>query len=206
VKRLMEEGDQMYERICRDFGIAPSEWKLWVLIQPFSRSLFGYKAVDGPHVRLESPFLHGVHTDGWLGPWMRAQLARSLAIGLLIPGSMGDEAALRGTLSQAIVNWEVSRLVPDMPRQPVACDQLMYAIQTGGLIPLERVLWVYLYYGLRTDLLEAETETLLEYIADEYGAERIPALWRDGLHLSDIDLEELEAGWIAFVEARCAER
>lgn len=216
VKRLMEEGDQMYERICHDFGIAPSEWKLWVLIQPFSASLFGYKAVDGPHVRLESPLLHGVRTDGWLSTWMRAQLAHSLAIGLLIPGSMGDESALRGTLPRAIVNWEVSRLVPDMPREPIACDQLTQAIEAGGLIPLEHVLWVSLYYGLRADLLGAEAETLLAYIVDEYGADRIPALWRrlhlppsaeeTALGLFGIGLEELEAGWIAFVETRCAER
>jgi hypothetical protein len=216
VKRLIDEGDQMYERICRDFGIGPSEWKLWVLIQPFSGSLFGYKAVDGPHVRLESPLLYGMRTDDWLSPWMRAQLARSLAIGLFIPGSMGDEVALRGTLPHAIVNWEVSRLVPDMPREPVACDQLGQAMEAGGLIPLEQVLWVRLYYGLRADLLEAEAETLLEYIVDEYGAERIPALWRGlrfaqpaeemVLSLFGIGLKELEAGWIAFVEARCTEK
>ncbi len=216
VKRLAEEGDQIYETICRDFGVGPYEWKLWVLVQPFSYSLFGYKAVDGPHVRLESPLLHGVRTDGWLSTWMRAQLARRLAIGLLIAGGTGDEIALRGTLPHAIVNWEVSRLVPDMPREPVACDQLMYAIQTGGLIPLEHVLWVRLHYGLRADLLGAETETLLEYIVDEYGADKIPALWRRlnlppsaeemALSLFGIGLEELEAGWIVFVEARCTEK
>lgn len=166
-------------------------------------------------MRLESPLLYGMRTDGQLSPWLRAQLARSLAIGLLIPGSMGDEGALRGTLPHAIVNWEVSRLVPDMPREPVACDQLRHAIEAGGLIPLERVLLVRLYYGLRADLLEAEAETLLEYIVNEYGADMIPALWR-GLNsaqlaeemmpkLFGISLEELEVGWIAFIEAKCTE-
>ena len=56
----------------------------------------------------------------------------------------------------------------------------------------------------------------LEYIVDEYGADRIPALWRGlnltpsaekmTLNLFGIDLKGLEAGWIAFVEARRTEK
>jgi len=208
VTDLLDKGEEIYQRVCDDFGLVPTEAQVTIEIT-FSLEAFLPFYPEGPILSISSPPLTGMEDDG--AGQMEDLLGEFLVNYLAVQSVGGDMStvtgARRATLD-AIRHWECVQVGSD-ERKSYYVPDLAEAIEAGGLLPLDEV------WGDSTpqqyELARAQSVTMIDYIVERYGKKSIPALLQALGSSTSLDealqkalgpgfaIEEFEVGWVTFV-------
>jgi hypothetical protein len=209
VSGLFDKGEEIYQRVCDDFGLVPGERQVTIEITYSMDELYLPFYPEGPILRLPSPFLIGMEGDDYRQT--EGFLSSLLVNYLAVQSAGGDVAKVTGARRaalDAIRDWERWQVSSDGWESYWAAH-LVEAIERGELLPLSEV-WGESepqLYALAT----AQSYTLMDYIVEKYGRKSLSALLltlgsspslEEALQKAlgpGFVIEEFEADWLAFV-------
>jgi len=220
VAGLAEEMEDLVEQICHDFQLHSEDIPRMIitvgLYEGFEFSAYSPQVIS---IQVPSPHFGWIPLEGQPSAEpLRVSLARWLATSLA-KRKAGAKSDL-GLWPEVVGDWEIEQLLPKSWQwllTPITwrAEPFLKALESGEWLPLEE-LWRFSgiqYQNVEQyTLASSECYTVIEYIAEVYGQDKVPAMlvaWGEGLSWEESVQEvlnvgpgEFKASWLAFVREK----
>jgi hypothetical protein len=210
VTGLFDSAEQVYRRICADFGLDPAGQQVTIeVVYALDRAYLPLYPEE-PVLPMPSPRLVGLNEE------TAEDLPASLLLNYLgVQAAGGDPSVLTQadrTVLDAVESWEADQLSLNDWWVAYGVPQLSAALEAGEMWPLAEVWGEGETQGYT--LAHVQSYSAIEYLVDRYGAERIPTLLQSlGAQTTveqalqaalgpDFVSEDFDAGWRAWIWER----
>ena len=209
VTNLLDRGEELYQRICDDFGLDSAQQEVTIEVVYSLDSAYLPLYPEGPILPMPSPLLVG-YDDEMVESFLGSLLLNYLGVRATGRNSSTMTEAHR-TVLDAITRWEATQVLSGEWRS-YQVPELAKAIEAGELLSLQE-LWgngTTQQYALTT----AQSLTLIDYIVEKYGRRSISTLLKALGKSPSVEgalqealgpgfiIEEFEAHWLTFIWER----
>jgi hypothetical protein len=209
VTNLLDRGEELYQRICDDFGLDSAQQQVTIEVVYSLDSAYLPLYPEGPILPMPSPLLVG-YDDEMVESFLGSLLLNYLGVRATGRNSSTMTEAHR-TVLDAVTRWEATQVLSG-EWWSYQVPQLAKAIEARELLPLHE-LWgngATQQYALAT----AQSFTLIDYIVEKYGRKSISTLLQALGNTPSVEgalqealgpdfiIEEFEADWLTFIWER----